>query len=641
MKTYNERSTDILEKVEAKRKKRNTIRAGIGSALCLAIVVLGIGLFTPYDTTLPSVEQYAASEYYSIIEKLNILTYDKPDYKNAFEEYIVTALQSGKDLVLNGTGSAPDMEFDVEEMPSEDNASGEANTSQSYEEVTDNQVSGVIEGDIFKRSDKYIYYFRNMTVSVYSIEGEDSKEIGTYELTDKDGYKVSAYGSSYCEMFLSKDCKTVIILTPVFNPVTYSSEVMLVSLDVSDPTNIVENQRSYLTGEYLSARMIDNELLIMAHYNSRWKRIDFSDETTFVPQYGTYGNMKCIEASNIICPKELTSTNYTVVCKIDMATLEAKSTGAFLDYANEVYVSTERVYATRTYSLQEKDASGITRVTRMTEISALNYSGEAMVYEGSTSVAGYIENQYYLDEYDGILRIVTTTDSESYIEHMETNGDSAVNWFGNYTSSTNASLYCIDLATWQVIASVEGFAPEGETVESVRFDGDNAYVCTAVVITLTDPVFYFDLSDLNNITGKDTGTIEGYSSSLVNFGDFLLGIGVGEDFDSLKIEMYQETATGVEAVCSYNVPSCNFSTEYKSYLIDRENMRIGLGYSGYDENGDYDDCYVLLQFDGYKLFEYVHADISSTNQNKRAVIIDDYIYIFGDYVENNFVVIKL
>lgn len=642
MKTYSERTASILEKAKTKRRKRNTILAGIGGTLGIAVICLGVVLFTPYSTTPPSVEQYAASDYYSIIKKINTLTYHEPVYKNAFEEYVVGGIK----IQISGTMEDIDMEM-APEMDGflSGTANSEANmnssTGEKYEEVTDNQVEGVIEGDIIKRSDKYIYYLRNRTLSVYSIEGEASKELGCYEIQDQDGYKLGAYGDTW-EMFLSKDCQTVILISSVYNTTTSSANVILVSLDVSDPTSIAENQRSYLTGEYVSARMVDSDLLVMAHYNAAWRKIDFYDETTFIPQYGTHENMECIEAENIIAPEELTTTNYTVICKLDAATLEAKSTGAFLSYADEVYVSTENVYATRTYTEKTVDEAGVTTAKRMTEISALNYSDEEMAFAGSVSVAGYIENQYYLDEYNGILRIVTTTDTDTYTEHTEGNGDTVAHWFEKYESTTNASLYCIDLNTWQIAASVEGFAPAGETVESVRFDGNYAYVCTAVVVTMTDPVFYFDLSDLNNIAYKNTGEITGYSSSLVNFGNYLLGIGFGESSDTLKIEMYQETADGVESVCVYEVNNCNFSTEYKSYFIDRENMRIGLGYSGHNmETGDYQDLYVLLKFDGYKLFEYLKEEISGTNQNKRAVIIDEYIYIFGDHISNNFAVKKL
>jgi uncharacterized secreted protein with C-terminal beta-propeller domain len=98
-----------------------------------------------------------------------------------------------------------------------------------------------------------------------------------------------------------------------------------------------------------------------------------------------------------------------------------------------------------------------------------------------------------MDEYDGNLRVFTTTSD----------------------TSVNVSLFIINAEKLKVVKSVEGFAPAGESVRSARFEKTTAYVCTSKLFT--DPVFFFDLSDINNITYKDTGTIEGYSTSLVDF----------------------------------------------------------------------------------------------------------------------------
>ena len=195
----------------------------------------------------------------------------------------------------------------------------------------------------------------------------------------------------------------------------------------------------------------------------------------------------------------------------------------------------------------------------------------------------------------------------------------------------NAALYCIDINTWETVAKVENFAPKGETVESVRFDGDKAYVCTAVVVTLTDPVFFFDLSDLNNITVKDTGEIDGYSSSLVNFGNgYLLGIGINDAWE-LKIEIYEESEDGVVSVTAYEKPF-DFSRDYKAYFIDRKNQLIGLGIADY--SGKYNDKderlrYIVLHFDGFELREVMNVGIGASLDHCRATLIDGYMYILG------------
>ena len=633
MKTYKERTASILEKAKAQRKKNTIIRSSIGITLCMAVVFLSVVLFTPYDTAPPSVEQYAASEYYSIIQKMNALTYAKPEYKNPFEKYILSNAENFfSSFLLNSQA-----EGILDSVPEADyNASlSDGDDSQKYEETTDNQVAGIIEGDRFKRSDKYIYYIKGDKLAVYSIEGADSKEIGAYTITDGNGYKLSAYQDEW-EIFLSSDCRTLTLVSSAYHSDSGQKYVALVNIDVSNPAQIKETHRTYLTGSYLSARMAGEDILLMAHYNVRWSDIDFDNADTFIPMYGTIENMAYIDSSNIIAPDELTNTSYTVVCKIAAATLEAKSTGAFLSYADEVYVSEDKIYASRSY-LQEtadsKESDEYSLSEYMTEISAMTYGGEKLEPAGSVHIKGHLENQYSMDEYEGVLRVVTTTETIRNYHYTAFSSDIVTSDIASV--ETNASLYCIDINTWEVVGSVEQFAPAGETVRSVRFDKDKAYVCTAV--QLTDPVFSFDLSDLNNITVKDTGTITGYSISLVNFGDYLLGIGYGDTMDTLKIELYQETPTGVESVCTYEAQGCGFSREYKSYLIDREHMQIGLGVHLYDyslPDNTMQDCYILLQFDGYDFIELVKEPVTGENSYKRAVIIDGYIYMFGE----NFIV---
>ena len=239
-----------------------------------------------------------------------------------------------------------------------------------------------------------------------------------------------------------------------------------------------------------------------------------------------------------------------------------------------------------------------------------------------------------MDEYEGVLRVVTTTNTSRFKETISGNNASVTipNDDGNGDLGIGAALYCIDINTWETLAEVTNFAPKGETVESVRFDGDKAYVCTAVVVTLTDPVFFFDLSDLSNITVKDTGVIDGYSSSLVNWGDgYLLGIGFN-DRRELKIEVYEEGETGVNSVTAYEPGFASFSQEYKAYFIDRENQLIGLGVTDYTNDYGIEESperYIVLHFDGFRLNEVLNVGIGAYPEYCRATLIDGYMYILG------------
>lgn len=602
MKTYDERYDDVVRKIERLEKKRRTKRKVIGaSCLLLAVAVLAMVLFVPYSTAAPDVSQYSGSPYYSLIQRINEATYQKPEFKNNFEMLTngVQDMNGGLkgEIIYEGVGGV-----DGNGMPSAD-----ANVG-NYVEVTDNQVQGVIEADIIKRSDRYIYYLRGDTLTVYTIKGPGSEAVGNYTLVS-DG---TLWYSGELEMYLSQDCTTVTIIGACYSKEDRTSYVCVTNLDVTDPGNITESGKIYLSGDAISSRMVGDDLLLLSSFRIAYD-YDFSDESTFLPQIGQPGNMVSVAAEDILAPEELSSTRYTVVCKLNAKTLEVKGSAAFLSYSNEIYVSEDNVFATRGFTAQEKGYAS----RLMTEISCLNYSGETLAHKGSVMVEGSVKNQYSMDEYKGILRVVTSV--RNTLESVSGSTASA-SW------ERNASLFCISLEDFSIAASVEKFAPAGEQAESVRFDGDNAYVCTAVVIELTDPVYFFDLSDLSNITYKDTGTISGYSSSLVNFGDgYLLGIGYGED-RGLKIEVYEETADGVASVCAYEA-GADFSEIYKSYLIDRENRMVGLGMCNW-ENGEY--RYVLLLFDGYELRELVNVPMDVYDLgNTRAVLIEDYLYILN------------
>ena len=598
-----------------RRGKRAIIRiTAIAACFALLLTGLNLWLFLPLQSDLPDVSQYADSEYYDIIQKLNVLTYRAPRYKNNFQRLSRSLYKLAPGANAEDAGSSIDMTL-----------AGVA-TNGTYYETTDNQVSGVIEADLIKRSDRYIYYMDDATLRVFEIKGEDSAEVGSYEIPHPDGV---LYDHLYpLEFYLSADCRTVTYLY------SYTSKdvgtcVRVVTLDVSDPQAISEKRSVGISGDYLSSRLVDGKLLLVCNFYVGYDP-DFSDERTFIPQIDDGNGAVSIPFDRIISPDVLTAPRYTVVCKLDAETLAAEGANAFLSYSTQLYVSRDHVFATHGYYAKTTEGNVVTS-RAMTEISCLAYSEGTLAYKGSFKVIGEVKDQYSLDEHEGVLRVVTTTRVNKYEENKTSD---TVSFVGS--NEINAALTCVRLSDFHTVALVENFAPAGESVQSARFDGDAAYVCTSVV--LSDPVFFFDLSDLANITYKDTGTIEGFSSSLVNFGDgFLLGIGVGNSFDTVKIEVYEETETGVASVCKHEVTRAAYSANYKSYLIDRENGFVGLGIT-LREGGEDASRYVLLHFDCYNLNVLADIPLAGDNYAKRAVVIDGYLYAFG---ENDFSVTKV
>ncbi len=644
-------------------------------AACITLVLTSVSLwlFLPYqneeilaDGNYPSeaLKDFVDSDYLGLMEK--IYGYEKAHINkpsNNFEKYVENLLglssfsfarknslsvdfddiMADAEMGLESTNSWPIYEASSTESG---NTMSDSSYDSSYVETTDNQVAGVIETDLFKRTKTHIFYFDvyNQTLRTYSIAGEESRLVSEYVIKDSNS---DTFDHTWIhEMLLTKDGNTLTLIgyerTIRYlvhdGTMPYDRAVLLISLDVSDPENIKEKSRFSITGYYNTARVVDGKILLFSNY-SLISSISggHADISRFVPMIDTGDGMTPIPADSIILPDEVTSKRYTVITRLNEADLAFEGSIACLSYSDTVYVSADKIFVTRSYTdyiKRTKNGEELVDLANLTEITAISYVGGSFEKLGSISVEGRVKNQYSLDEYEGILRVVTTTGGARYIADKYYLTDSGI-YFGNSDGSpaiinriaTNAALYCIDLSNFKIVGEVRDFAPAGETVESVRFDGTNAYVCTAVVVTFTDPVYFFDLSDLNNITYTDTGDIEGYSSSLVNFGEgLLLGIGYGENRNTLKIEVYAEEGDKVISLDAYEVAQCSFSSDYKSYFIDRERGLVGLMISDWNKGVRY----ILLGFDGYELFEVINEGFDSGDPAwARATLADNYFYMMS------------
>ena len=259
MKTYSERTQSVLTKLAVKKRQRRILTASVSGCVILALVLV---LFLPFGTTPPSVLAYRNSPYYSLIQKLNEATYQKPAYQNRFDS--IVHFFDDFNGVMPDRAPAGNIE-----IPNED-ASGSMPDAgnDTYQEVTDNQVDGVIEADLFKRSDKYLYYLRGNVLSVYSLEKENSRLVGEFKPDFNGSFGADEmslqlyYGA---EMYLSQDGSTVTLVVQGFHK-DLGSCTILVNLDVTDPTNIQQTGFVLFQGSYLTSRLVEGGLLLVYNY---------------------------------------------------------------------------------------------------------------------------------------------------------------------------------------------------------------------------------------------------------------------------------------------------------------------------------------------------------------------------------------
>lgn len=192
----------------------------------------------------------------------------------------------------------------------------------------------------------------------------------------------------------------------------------------------------------------------------------------------------------------------------------ASSSSVLTDWTNGIHANQDHLYV-----FSPVYDSGATQ-TRILEFAWAN--GEREIELLATGlVDGTLHNQFSADEFDGRLRIATTTanfDPET--------GFSQAN---NLTILEN-----ID-GVLTAVGSVDGFA-SGERIYSVRFDGDRAFVVT---FRQVDPLFVFDLSDATAPVIRGELEVPGFSSYLqVIDENHLLAVGRSTATWATKVALY-------------------------------------------------------------------------------------------------------
>ncbi len=687
MRRSEERTERILEKVKIKerekRKRRNAILCASLAAGAALVLSVNLVLFVPYTVHDYDLSAYQNSEYYSLMSKIGEMTYS-PYTTNNFEQWHLFEKQ------LN--------EGDAQDEPSAEQ--NDAPQTQRYEEVTNNQTADVIEGDLFKRSSDYVYYLSQRPAEWKTVEENGVKRqnyveaayiLRTYSINHgvtrfvselaiepqvladqgrSDGSAAKGFFdepqvfhmpdyftfSSNDELYLSEDLSTVTaILEEVHSSGIFTT---IVSIDVSDPAAPREIGRVAASGSSVTSRMKDDTLFLFTRFSIS-REPDFSRPEEYLPQFGALGNMQPLPMEDIYLPDDANQASYLLVCSIDPDTLAVKDASALFSYRSTVYVSENNIFATREIRKTSElripnpigDAYFKYRYT-YTEIYKIGFDGNgAFSPDGSFEVHGFLKDRFSLDEYQNVLRVVTTTDDNCYdsmYTYVTAEGVpdelQKVLDRNKDLERPKCNLYCIDLDDFSVIASIEDFSDPEEHVESVRFAGEKAYVCTAaevynpnvVLPEFLDPVFEFDLSDLDNITWTDTGTLPGYSLSLIEFTDgTLLGIGYGENAFTLKIELYRREGNQVNSVAKFELENCAFAGTFKAYFINAEHGLVGLGVRRLREEGEE---YLLLRYDGTKFSEVGYkfelaggSDYYSGSLNRmRACYADGYVLMFCD-----------
>lgn len=697
MRTYEERTQQLIEKVAHKKKVRRTTVASLSSAALVCVVALAVtlafllptagnaptnlsnGKSSPNGDTVvyaDDVSNAVSDDYSHVLAAFDPSTYtgsDRPgnittpkplDFSISNE-----MLTSDSGIISSSSVSSASAAYPFKLSSSGNVASLSEDDGESYIENTNVQVAGVKEGDMLKESTHYFYRLRiiitpedvNTNLSGQSWSNQRRLQLELYRKAGKAtvcnasfmflpfGPDVTGIGGH--EMFMSDDCRTVYVLSEAYvrveNTDEYRNEykTSVAVLDISDLSNIRLVSNTYIGGTMQSARLIGDKLLVFTDYVTY--RYSLEDPTTLVPYVEVDGERISADSTSIACPTKTSSFHYLVLTEFEKnggTVNQCAVMGTMNSYSEPavVYVSTERAYVSIA-APYNKDKMGTT-----TNITCIDFGGDGLHLAGTFTLEGRVANQYWLDEKDGVLRVASTV--EDYVTIPVDNNTKRM---GN-----NANLTCFAVDTWNVVGKVMRFAPEGESVRSVRFVNDKVYICTAeVTITrVLDPVYCFDLSDYAHITAVDTGEIEGYSGYLVPFADGTV-LGLGRDSDgNAKFDVYKETDTDVETLSSLVLGSVEplddkgsrietkylLISNYKSFSLNATKRIVALPchrtqiqYTWVEGNKDYratvnhDYLYVIMVYENGQLRVADEVYPEGYYNYFRSAIADEYLYIFG------------
>ena len=467
----------------------------------------------------------------------------------------------------------------------------------NYMEITDNQVAGIIEGDLAKATDKYLFRLGTHTIYIYSLDGAQSNLVSTFTLP----YIIGEQSAQrYYDMFLSEDGNTITLFCEYSGGTL--GKTAIISVDVSDVANPREKNVVTINGNKEAVRKIGDSFYVVTNWYFSRTRIDLDDPASFIPSIDYADGKHVCDSNKIIVPDKISRVYYRYLTVLNESDLSLDDEMALMVYGSVYFTENNIIFDSPTSKTETEGDK--TYSVSYSKIGILSFADE-LAWRGFINVKGRSSGQYSFDERDGALRMVLSVESFSVFD--------------------NASLYIYDIKTLEQIASVERFAPEGEIATAVRFEGDRLYVCTAEVIKYTDPIYFFDLSDYTNITYVDTGFIDGFSSSLIDLGEgYLLGIG-REDGSTNKIEVYKKEGDSVVSVDKYLFGG-TVNTDYKSFLIDRERNLFGVSVSNYTKDGSpLRSIFLIVRIDDGRI-SLVSAS-GSSNSYARAFAYNGSVYL--------------
>ena len=442
-------------------------------------------------------------------------------------------------------------------------------TSGSRDYVDTNvQVEGVDEGDIVKTDGYKVYYAPRYQNKIQVFDVDDNHVISLEETLDLDTlytdaiYLVDDYlvvvGYSYeidevgCGIYLDGE-ENYCVMGMWYAP---TGTVMVI-----DRNNLEVVYTLKTDSYFMDHRVIDQSLFLVSHkYLYDEQLVPIFNETSsgeVETSEMDYDDIYYFDDTPVYGMTVLTGLYLDE--NVDAIHFSASAyLGANSGY-KQLYVSLNALYISETSWIYEENRHYTTMTISMFD---LDVDEAKMTYVAATIVEGGALNQFSMDEYLGYFRVATTNIGGSWTISSD--------WFwNNYVRHISNHLYVLKVNRAQADFDLVGHMSEGlgkpdESIQSVRFLGDKAYIVTFL---RTDPLYIINLEDPENPTITDEIPLPGYDTYQHPWGEnHVLGIGYQADeqgaVTGMKLTAYQTTTGAAQAMQTYELFSyANTSNE--------------------------------------------------------------------------------
>jgi uncharacterized secreted protein with C-terminal beta-propeller domain len=445
-------------------------------------------------------------------------------------------------------------------MAMEGDAGGGGSGGGSHS-TTNEQVEGVNEGDVVKTDGKYLYALSHNMLRIIEANGANMNIVGRVALEDMWGAEFYLMGDKIAiigQKHMSYDMPG--LARDLMWHGGRSCTVLLV-YDITDRTSPVETRRVEIDGFSVSTRVIGDVVYLVTN-KYVWVPFEYADSELILPcvaDTAAGGALEPLDLDRVFYLPGVEDSSYLIISAVNVNSGEAVETTAYLGAGNQIYMSRDNLYVTKTRWEETRSVVGADGPVvdtgrwsgrQFTDILRFAIDGTNIAYAGMGTVSGMPINQYSMDEYKGYFRIATT----------------------DWEVGTLVTVLGGDMK----IAGQTGYMAPGEWMHSMRFMGDIGYVVT---FEMVDPLFTIDLKDPYNPRVLGELKIPGFSQYLHPVGDGLL-MGIGRDTQEMFV---RDRDTGVETVVGFRDMGLKVSLFDVSDLYDPKEVSVLLLGEGWAE----------------------------------------------------------